>query len=58
MLVVHEKFEKSVKLILRIIAAIGIGTSVLTIDHWYFSLGFALIIFLIEIGRASCWERV
>ena len=47
-LVVHEKFEKSVKLILRIIAAIGIGTSVLTIDHWYFSLGFALIIFLIE----------
>jgi hypothetical protein len=47
-LIVHEKFEKTVKWILRIFAAIGIGTSVLTINHWYYSLGLALIIFLIE----------
>lgn len=47
-LIVHEKFERSVKWILRIIAVIGIGTSVLTIGQWYLSLGLTIIITLIE----------
>jgi hypothetical protein len=47
-LVIHEKFENVVKWILRIIAFVGIATSVISIDEWYLSLGFSIIIFLIE----------
>lgn len=47
-LVIHEKFEKPLKWILRFIAFIGIATSVITISFWYFSLGLAVLIFLIE----------
>lgn len=47
-LVIHEKFENVVKWILRIIAFIGIATSVISINEWYFSLGLSIIIFLIE----------
>ena len=47
-LVVHEKFEKILKWILRIIAIGGIATSVISIPVWYFSLGLAIIIVLIE----------
>ncbi|MDD4576814.1 MAG: hypothetical protein PHI36_10345 [Bacteroidales bacterium] len=47
-LVVHEKFEKILKWILRIIAVGGIATSVISIPIWYLSLGLALVIALIE----------
>jgi hypothetical protein len=47
-LIVHEKFEKILKWTLRIIAFVGIGTSILTIDHWYFSFGLAILIFVVE----------
>lgn len=33
-LIVHEKFEKQVKLILRILTVIGIGTSFLVLPYW------------------------
>jgi len=48
-LVVHEKFEKILKWILRIIAIIGIGTSVLAIPVWYLSLSLSIIIFVIAL---------
>lgn len=47
-MIVHERFEKKIKWILRAIAFIGIGTSVISIDKWYYSLGLSLIIFLVE----------
>jgi len=47
-LVVHEKFENKIKWILRVLAIIGIATSIISIDKWYYSLGLALCIFLIE----------
>jgi hypothetical protein len=47
-LVVHEKFEKIVKWALRILAFIGIATSVIAIDKWYWSLGLTLLIFFVE----------
>lgn len=47
-LVVHEKFEKILKWILRIIAIGGIATSVISIPVWYISLGLAIVIALIE----------
>ncbi len=47
-LVVHEKFEKILKWILRIIAIGGIATSVISIPVWYLSLGFAVVIALVE----------
>jgi hypothetical protein len=47
-LIIHEKYEKILKWILRIIAFVGIATSVISIEKWYFSLGLAIIIFLIE----------
>jgi hypothetical protein len=45
-LVVHEKFEKILKWITRIITLIGILSSVFTISPWYCSLGIAILIFL------------
>lgn len=47
-LVVHERFEKWVKWILRSLAFIGIATSVITIEQWYNSLILSIIIFLVE----------
>lgn len=47
-LVIHEKFEKKLKWTLRLIAFIGIASSVIAIDQWYMSLGFSVFIFLIE----------
>ncbi|WP_304063769.1 hypothetical protein [Pedobacter glucosidilyticus] len=47
-LVIHEKFERIVKWILRTIAFVGIATSVISISEWYLSLGFSILIFLIE----------
>ena len=47
-LIVHEKFGNKIKWILRTIAFIGIATSLITIDKWYFSLGLSVLIFLVE----------
>ncbi len=47
-LIVHEKFESKIKWTLRIIAVIGIGTSLISIDSKLISLGVALLIFVIE----------
>ncbi len=47
-LIVHEKFENKIKWILRTIAFIGIATSLITIDKWYYSLGLSILIFLVE----------
>jgi hypothetical protein len=48
MLTIHERFEKPVKWILRILTFIGIATSLVTIDEWYLSLGLALILLGVE----------
>ncbi|MGE0566620.1 MAG: hypothetical protein AB7O73_01615 [Bacteroidia bacterium] len=47
-MVIHERFEKILKWVLRLIAFIGIATSVIAIDQWYVSLGVTILIFLIE----------
>lgn len=47
-LVLSEKYEKKVKWILRIIAFIGIASSLISIDKWYYSLGLSLLIFIVE----------
>lgn len=47
-LVIHERFEKVVKWILRVTAFVGIATSVISINEWYISLGLSLLIFLLE----------
>jgi hypothetical protein len=47
-LVVHEKYETIVKWTLRIIAFIGISSSVIAIPVWYVSLIISIGIFLIE----------
>jgi len=47
-LVVHEKFESIVKWTLRIIAFVGIATSVIAIPIWYISLFIAIGIFVVE----------
>ena len=47
-LVVHERFEKILKWILRIIAICGIATSIFSIPVWYISLGLAIVVALIE----------
>ena len=47
-LVIHEKFEKHIKWTLRVIAFIGIASSIISISEWYVSLGIAIVIFLLE----------
>lgn len=47
-LVVHEKYEKRVKLISRIVAIVAIVSSVLALRTWYVRLSVALTIFFIE----------
>jgi hypothetical protein len=46
-LIIHERFEKYVKWIIRIITLVGIVTSVVTISKWYFALSLSILIFLI-----------
>lgn len=46
-LIVHERFEKYIKWIIRIITVIGIATSVITIDKWYLALSLATLILII-----------
>jgi len=48
-LVIHEKYEKRVKLISRLIAGAAIATSLLTIPTWYLRLSVALAIFFVEL---------
>ena len=47
-LVLHEKFERHVKWTARAIAAAAILCSVIAFPAWYFSLAFAVLMFLIE----------
>lgn len=45
---INEKHQKKVKWIIRILTFIGIVSSVITFSEWYFSLGFAVVLLLIE----------
>lgn len=45
---ISEKYEKSVKWILRILTAVGIITSIIAFSTWYYSLTFAVVLFLFE----------
>jgi len=47
-LVLHEKYEKKAKWILRVLAFVGIASSVIAIPLWYLSLGLSIIIFGLE----------
>lgn len=47
-LIIHEKFEKAAKWILRSVIAIGIITSILTLE-WYWSLTLAICLLALEI---------
>ena len=52
-LILHEKFEKPVKWILRILAAVGIVISFLTLPYWI-----GVIITLIIFGVEQLFENV
>ena len=71
-LFLHEKHEMHVRWALRILTAIGVVLSVVTLD-WYIALALSLLFVgldtflertlfyyssMFEIGRASCRERV
>lgn len=45
---IHEKYEKTVKWVLRILTAFAIVSSVIAFSIWYISLSFAIVSFLIE----------
>ncbi len=47
-LVIHEKYEKKCKNFLRILAIISILSSVIIFPTWLMSLGFSILIFIIE----------
>lgn len=47
-LIIHEKFEKPLKWILRILTIIGVATSLISIDKWYWSLSLSLVLLGIE----------
>jgi hypothetical protein len=47
-LVVHEKYEKATKWVLRGIAAIGIAISALAFSHWYVGVVIAILILAIQ----------
>lgn len=44
---IEEKYEKRVKNITRFITAVGILISIVSFSAWYYSLGVAIIIFVI-----------
>ncbi len=48
-LVLHEKFEKQAKCVARSITAVAILGSVIAFPAWYFSLIFAVVMFLVEL---------
>lgn len=45
---VNEKHEKKVKWVLRVLALIGITSSVIAFSEWYYSLIFSLVLFVVE----------
>lgn len=47
-LVIHEKYEKSIKWILRLLTVIGILSSLITIDRIEISLIFSILLLLLE----------
>lgn len=47
-LVIHEKYEKVIKRLLRIIACAGLLSSIITFQTWYISFSVAVALFLIE----------
>lgn len=47
-LILADKYENYIKWILRVLAIVGIATSLISINKWYFNLGIALLIFAIE----------
>jgi len=47
-LVLLEKYERPVKWFLRALTLAGIATSILTLPTWYFSLGLAVLLVIIE----------
>lgn len=52
-LVLHEKYERKVKFVLRLLMGVGILVSVLTIPVWYLSLAVALLLVGIELFLES-----
>jgi hypothetical protein len=52
-LIIHERFEKYIKWVIRILTVIGIAVSVITIPVWYYSLTLAIAIF----GVGQFFER-
>lgn len=47
-LILSERYESKTKWILRTIAILGISSSLISIEKWYYSLGLSLIIFIVE----------
>ena len=45
---INEKYQKSVKWILRILTVIGIVSSIIAFSTWYYSLIFSIVMFLVE----------
>jgi|GEM_PF-1761294 len=45
---INEKYQKSVKWILRLLTLIGIVSSVIAFSTWYYSLLFSIILFVVE----------
>ena len=45
---IHEKFEKHIKWVLRILLLVGIVTSVLSFQLWYLNLLFTILLVVIE----------
>lgn len=45
---INEKYQKSVKWILRLLTLIGIVSSVIAFSTWYYSLLFSIIMFVVE----------
>ena len=49
-LVVHEKYHGYVKWTLRGLAVLGIASSVIMFPEWYWALGFAIVLFLMQLS--------
>ncbi len=47
-LVVHEQYERPIKWSIRILTAVGIATSIISIPTWYISLSLAVALFLFQ----------
>lgn len=45
---INEKYQKSVKRILRVLTVIGIASSIIAFSTWYYSLIFSIVMFLVE----------